>query len=277
MRAIDGLGELAGRYDTLLCDIWGVVHDGERAHADACAALAQWRDAHGPVILISNSPRPKDGVIEQMDGLGVPRAAWTAVVTSGDVTRGLLKARAPGPVLAIGPERDSPLYDGLELEFTSDVLQAAFISCTGLVDDETESPEDYAGLLQVAAERDLEMVCANPDRVVQRGDRLVPCAGALADVYEAFGGPVVMAGKPFAPIYEACFALAPGKPRERVLAIGDGLATDIAGANAQGLDALFIGGGVHGSAAGSLDGAALERALGDRGLTAANAMAALRW
>lgn len=281
MQPIQGLGALAVRYAILFCDIWGVVHDGERAHAEACAALARWRAEAGPVILISNSPRSRDGVIEQMAGLGVPREAWTAVVTSGDVTRELLRQRAPGPALAIGPERDSPLYEGLALEFTTDVREAAFLSCTGLVDDETETPDDYAGLLSVAAERDLEMVCANPDRVVQRGDRLIPCAGALADLYEAFGGPVVMAGKPYPPIYDACFALTPGTARDRVLVIGDGLATDIAGANAQGLDALFIGGGVHGSAAmgenGALDAPALERALAERRLTATYAVGALRW
>ena len=132
------IGEIAADYDVLLCDIWGVVHDGCAAFAQSCAALAEWRETRGPVILISNSPRPSPGVIEQMDELGVPREAWSGIVTSGDVTRVLLTERAPGPAFVLGPARDDPLYDGLDLAFAS-IEGAAFISCSGLVEDETES------------------------------------------------------------------------------------------------------------------------------------------
>ena len=278
------IGDVAARYDLLLCDIWGVVHDGEQAFAAACATLAKWRDVQGPVILISNSPRPSPGVIEQMDELGVPRAAWSGIVTSGDVTRVLLTERAFGPVFVLGPERDKPLYDGLNLTFAP-IGDAAFISCSGLVEDETETPEDYRSMLAPAAARGLEMICANPDIVVQRGDRLIYCGGALAELYRSLGGRTIMAGKPYAPIYERCLAMAggmTGQPidRSRVLAIGDGVATDVAGANGFGLDVLFIGGGIHGSTAvsrdGRLDEAATLATLADAGVTARYAMAALR-
>ncbi len=263
---IAGLGEVADRYDVLLSDVWGVIHNGRDAFAEPCAALARWRRERGPVVLISNSPRPSHDVADQIAALGVPREAWSALVTSGDVTRDLLAARAPGPAWRIGPDRDGALYEGLGLDFASPE-RAAFIACTGLFDDEADHPEDYRTALSAAAARGLEMVCANPDRVVQRGERLIPCAGALADIYENLGGCVVMAGKPFAPIYH----LALGRGNElveatidkaRVLAIGDGLATDMAGARAQGLDTLFIASGIHGqgsgaAAAGPLDAAAL--------------------
>ncbi len=283
-RFIDRLRCLENPYDVLLCDIWGVVHDGVAAFPEACETLSDWRATKGPVILISNSPRPSPGVIEQMDELGVPRASWSGIVTSGDVTRVLLTERAPGPVFVLGPARDNPLYDGLDLSFAA-IEDAAFISCSGLVEDETETPEDYRALLTAAARRGLEMICANPDIVVQRGDRLIYCGGALAQLYETLGGRAVMAGKPYAPIYERCLAVAgelAGRPvdRARVLAIGDGVVTDVAGANGFGLDVLFVGGGIHGSAAvshdGRLDEAATLATLAEAGATARFAMAALR-
>ena len=281
---INDLSSVREYYDVLLCDIWGVVHDGQDAFTESCAALCAWRATKRPVVLISNSPRPSPGVIEQMDELGVPRDAWSDIVTSGDVTRVLLAERRPAPVFVIGPERDDPLYEGLDLAFAP-LEEAGFISCTGLIDDETETPEDYRTMLTQAAARDLEMICANPDIVVQRGDRMIPCGGALARLYTELGGRAVMAGKPHPPIYERCLAVAEsltGRPvdRARVLAIGDGVATDIAGANAQTLDVLFIGGGIHGSAAvthdGRLDVGATLATLAASGVTARYAMAALR-
>ena len=278
------LGDVAEGYDVLLCDVWGVIHNGREAFPQACAALADWRATHGAVILISNSPRPSIGVVAQMDELGVPREAWSAVVTSGDVTRVLLAERRPAKVYAIGPERDAPLYEGLDLDFAP-LEDATFLSCTGLVDDETETPEDYRPMLARAAARGLEMICANPDIVVQRGDRIIPCGGALAELYVALGGRAIMAGKPHAPIYDRCLAVAEdilGGPvdRGRVLAVGDGLATDVAGANRQGLDVLFIGGGIHGAAAVTRDGRLDEEAalagLAASDVTARYAMATLR-
>lgn len=257
--ALPHFGAVAGDYDILLCDVWGVIHNGRESWAAPCEALMRFNREGGHVVLISNSPRPASDVIAQLDGLGVPREAWKAFVTSGDATRAELAKRAPGPALLLGPERDAPLYAGLDLDVASDPAEAAFVSVTGLVDDETETPEDYRERLTVAASRDLELICANPDRVVQRGDRLIYCGGSLADLYESLGGRVVMAGKPYAPIYDLAIKEAQallGRPvdRSRVLCIGDGVVTDVMGANAQALDCLFIAQGIHGDQAKGEDG-----------------------
>jgi len=279
-----GLSDLIDHYDVLLSDVWGVIHNGRESFPAACAALARWRAERGPVILISNSPRPSADVVAQLDALRVPRAAWSAFVTSGDATRLLLAERAPGPAWRLGPDRDAPLYEGLGLSFES-LDKAAFIACTGPIDDETEGPGDYQSRFEGAAARGLEMVCANPDIVVQRGDKLIYCGGALAQLYESLGGKVVMAGKPHAPIYELCVAEAErltGGPvaRPRMLCIGDGVATDVKGANAQGLDVLFIAAGIHGGETitpEGLDAAAVEALLRQEGAQARWAMADLSW
>jgi HAD superfamily hydrolase (TIGR01459 family) len=279
-----GLSALTDRYDVLLCDVWGVIHNGREAYPAACAALARFRAGGGHVLLISNAPRPNAGVIAQLDLLGVPREAWSLVVTSGDATRRLLAARAPGPAWKLGPERDDPLYDGLGLAF-SDLATAAFIACTGPFDDEAETPDDYSDRFRHAVARGLPMICANPDIVVQRGDRLIYCGGALAQLYEALDGQVLMAGKPHALIYDLALAEAArlrGAPMERarVLCVGDGPRTDLSGANAQGLDALFIAAGIHGQeilAKGHLDVAMMDHVFETEGVTAAWAMAELVW
>lgn len=280
-----GLAELADRYDVLLSDVWGVIHNGRESFPEACAALARYRAEKGPVVLISNSPRPAWEVVAQLDSLGVPREAWSAFVTSGDATRALLAERAPGPVWTIGPERVGGLYEGLGLEF-SEAADAAFVSVTGPDDDEVETPEDYRQRLAGPAARGLPMICANPDRVVQRGDKLIYCGGALADLYKELGGEVLMAGKPYAPIYELSLAEAArllGRdvdPR-RVLCIGDGVHTDVQGAEDQGLDCLFIARGIHGEAAlgpdGKLSAAGVDALLASEGVKAAYAMADLVW
>lgn len=258
--ALPHLSDVADAYDVLLCDVWGVIHNGREAWPGPCEALARFNARGGTVVLISNSPRPADGVVAQMDALGVPREAWKTVVTSGDATRAELSRRAPGPAWIIGPDRDEALYDGVGLIRATGADDAAFISVTGPEDDETETPEDYRQRLIPAAARDLEMICANPDRVVQRGDRLIYCGGALADLYESLGGRVTMAGKPFGPIYDlavdAAEALRGGPvDRSRILCIGDGVVTDVMGANRQGLDCLFIAQGIHGDQARGPDGA----------------------
>jgi HAD superfamily hydrolase (TIGR01459 family) len=236
-------------------------------------------------VLVSNSPRPSAHVHDQLEAVGVPRDAWSAFVSSGDATRALLAARAPGPAWAIGPDRDWPLYEGLGLSFAGPG-EAAFISCTGPVDDERETPEDYRAPLAACAGRSLEMICANPDRVVQRGDRLIYCGGALADLYADLGGPVLMAGKPYAPIYalamaEAAVLLGQAVDRSRVLCIGDGIATDVRGAMDQGLDCLFIAAGIHGAAAqgsdGRLDAGRAAALLDQEGGRARFVASALRW
>ena len=284
-KPLTGLSAIAADYDVLLCDVWGVIHNGRESFPEACVALARFAAERGPVVLISNAPRPAAAVVEQLDRLGVPRAAWSAFVTSGDATRTLLAARAPGPAWAIGPERDAPLYDGLDLDF-AEPHEAAFISCTGPFDDEVETPEDYRTRFGVCLERGLAMICANPDIVVQRGDRLIYCGGALAQFYADLGGAVIMAGKPHPPIYDLALAEAArllGAPaeRRRVLCVGDGLPTDVQGALHQRLDCLFVAGGIHraevSDTSGALDPAAAAHRLAEDGLAARYLMADLLW
>ena len=283
--AISRLSDIAGRYDVLLCDVWGVIHNGRESFPRACEALAAFARARGPVVLISNAPRPSADVLPQLDALGVPRTAWQAFVSSGDATRVLLAERAPGPAWAIGPARDAPLYAGLDLAF-SGPEDAAFISCTGPEDDERETPDDYRARLELCARRGLTMICANPDRVVQRGDRLIYCGGALADLYAALDGPVLMAGKPHAAIYDLCVAeaealLARAVDRRRILCIGDGIPTDVKGAADPGLDCLFIASGIHGAETlgpdGRPDPVLTAALLAREGAHAAMAMGALVW
>lgn len=281
---ISGLSALFDRYDVLLSDVWGVIHNGRESFPAACEALARWRAERGPVILISNSPRPSAAVHSQLDELGVPRDCWSAFITSGDATRILLGARAPGPVWAIGPERDGALYEGLDLVF-AEPDTATFVSITGPYDDEVEGPEDYRARFEGAVARGLPMICANPDIVVQRGDKLIYCGGALAELYAKMGGTVAMAGKPHAPIYDLCLAEAQvilGRPvdRTRVLCIGDAVATDAKGANNQGLDLLFVASGIHGAETIGPDGLnakAVETLLAKDGAKAAWTIADLAW
>jgi HAD superfamily hydrolase (TIGR01450 family) len=284
-RLLTGLAEIADHYDAVLCDIWGVIHNGVEHFAAACAALQRFQSEHGPVVLISNSPRPSAGVIAQLEDLGVPRGAWSAIVTSGDVTRILLAERAPGPVWTLGPERDGPLYEGLGLAFAGPET-AAFIGCTGPVDDDVETPEDYREVLTVAAARGLVMICANPDIVVQRGSKLIYCGGALAALYQDLGGEAVMAGKPYPPIYAQSLGEAnrlAGRTLDpaRILCIGDGIPTDVLGANRQNLDCLFVANGIHAVEAsddqGRLDAARLSARLLKDDVHAAYALAALVW
>ena len=279
-----GLAPIAPAYDALLCDVWGVIHNGRESFPAACAALARFRESHGPVVLISNSPRPHGPVIEQLDGLGVPRESYSHIVTSGDATRVLLAERAPGPAWKIGPDRDDALYEGLGVKF-SGLAEAAFIAVTGPYDDENDEPGDYRDRFIAGVARDLELICANPDIVVQRGDKLIYCGGALAQLYESLGGRVTMAGKPYRAIYDLSLAKAAealGAPLDlaRVLCIGDGLPTDIRGANARNLDVLFVASGIHGGETIGPDGlnlAAVADLMRQDGLTATYAMADLVW
>jgi HAD superfamily hydrolase (TIGR01459 family) len=260
-----GLSALSNRYDVVLCDVWGVLHNGVQSFPEACDALTKWAATKGPVVLISNAARPSAAVVPQLDGLGVPRSAWNGFVSSGDATRALLADHVGTKVWKIGPDRDAPLWTGFDLTLASPD-DADFILCSGLYDDETEVPEEYRDRLKVAADRGLKFICANPDRVVQRGDRLIFCAGALADLYESLGGKVVMAGKPYAPIYDLALAKAAellGRPvdRDRVLCIGDGVITDVLGAQNQNLACLFIAKGIHGEAAIGPDGLLIPDAV----------------
>jgi HAD superfamily hydrolase (TIGR01459 family) len=252
---IDGLAALSGRYDAILCDIWGVLHNGRDAFRPASEALAAFRRSGGTVVLITNAPRPNPLIRDQALAFGVASEAFDAVVTSGDVSIGMIAARDGAPLHHIGPPRDLALIAAVKERsgVTPPVVgpqEAAYLLCTGLFDDSVETPEDYTDRLAAYAERGLPMICANPDLVVHRGQRLVYCAGSLAELYETLGGETIYAGKPHRPIYttslERIAALrgAPVAPA-RALAIGDALRTDLAGAVAAGLDALFVANGIH--------------------------------
>ncbi|AYM80197.1 UMP phosphatase [compost metagenome] len=241
------LGEITDGFDVILSDVWGVLHNGVSAFPDAAVALREARKAGKTVVLITNSPRPAPGVIAQLRVLGVPDEAYDRIITSGDVTRGLI-AEGPKKVFLLGPERDMPLLEGLDVECVGEA-ETESVVCTGFFDDETETPEDYTEMLKGFIARKVPMICANPDLVVERGERIIPCAGAMAAYYEQLGGEVRIAGKPHAPIYEACLAAARevrgAFAKDRVLAIGDGMPTDVKGAIASGLNLLYISGGIH--------------------------------
>lgn len=247
MKSIETIEAIAANYDVILSDVWGVIHNGEWAFPAAASALKRMRDLGKSVVLITNSPRPRDGVIVQLAALGVPEDAWDAVVTSGDVTRDLID-EAPRKIFHIGSERDLPIYDGTQAELVEE-QEAQAVVCTGLFDDEVEKPEDYAPLLQRLRSRNLPFICANPDIVVERGERLIWCAGAIARDYGLLGGRTLVAGKPHAPIYESAMreitALRGVTDKSRVLAVGDGLLTDVKGAINNGFDLLYVSAGIH--------------------------------
>ncbi len=245
---IDALHEIVEDYDVILCDVWGVLHNGVDPFVQAGKALSKAREAGVCVVLITNSPRPSAGVIAQLEMIGVPDAAYDRIVTSGDVTRRLI-AEGPKDIFLLGPDRDLPLLDGLDVRVVISPEDAQSVVCTGFFDDETETPDDYADMLQGFKVRGVPLICANPDLVVERGDRLIPCAGAMAAAYAQIGGETRIAGKPHAPIYAAALAEAEAVKgtvdRKRVMAIGDGMPTDVRGALDAGFDLLYISGGIH--------------------------------
>lgn len=246
-KRIESFSEITDRYDVVLCDVWGVVHNGVDPFPKAAEALEAARARGVAVVLITNSPRVSWQVVEQLRQIGVPDSAYDRIVTSGDVTRGLI-SEGPRTVFLLGPERDSPILDGLDVE-RAPAEEAKSLVCTGFFDDETQTPEDYTDMLLAFKARDVPMICANPDLVVERGHRIIPCAGAMAAYYEQLGGRTRIAGKPHRPIYEATLAAAREVrgdfPIDRVLAIGDGMPTDVRGALNYGLDLLYISGGIH--------------------------------
>jgi len=281
---IESFEPLSRDYDVLFCDVWGVVHNGLAAFATACDALTRFRRRGGTAILITNAPRPGAAVARILDRLGVPREAYDAITSSGDVTRGIVAARLADAVFHLGPQRDLSIFTGLDVKFTS-LESADYVVCSGLFDDTTETPDSYRDMLGAMHARSLFMVCANPDIVVERGEALVYCAGALADAYAALGGDVLYCGKPHAPIYEAALAAAASlrgvtAPRNRVLAIGDSVRTDLKGAAAFGIDYMFVTSGIHAEHYGSRetpDLAALNAVFAAAGVAPKAVMRGLAW
>jgi HAD superfamily hydrolase (TIGR01459 family) len=251
IRLIAGLGALAPHYDGFIVDLWGVVHDGAAPLPGALACLSALVAASKRTVLLSNAPRRVGGVIRRIAALGVPPESYHAVMSSGEEAWQCLHRRddpfyrALGRrCLHIGSDRDLEIRDGLDLDFTDRPEAAEFILNTGPAGwDDTVA--DYEPLLRRALSCRLPMICANPDRVVRHGGKLAFCAGALAQWYAAEGGYVRWHGKPFASVYEACFGLLGMGDRSRLLAVGDSLQTDIAGAAAAGIDSLLVAGGIH--------------------------------
>jgi HAD superfamily hydrolase (TIGR01459 family) len=249
LRFVERLRDLVGDVDVVLSDIWGVVHNGIEAFPEACEALHRFRRQGGTVILITNAPRPADSVQRQLRKLEVADDTYDAIVSSGDLTRHFVAGHPGRKVFWLGPERDNSIYRGLD-PVLAPLEEADYIVCTGLLDDETESAEDYRAMMLQARTRQLPLICANPDIVVERGDRLIYCAGAVAELYRELGGEVIFYGKPHRPIYERAMELAAERHGHaiaptRVLAIGDSVRTDLAGAHGFGIDCLFVTRGIH--------------------------------
>jgi HAD superfamily hydrolase (TIGR01459 family) len=278
---VDTIRPLADRARAWLTDIWGVMHNGVAPFAPAVAACEAFRAAGGTVVLLSNAPRPASAVAAQLDRIGVRRSAWDAIVSSGDATRSLLAAQSKLPLFHLGPERDLPLYEGLDVDFAEEVT-ARQVVCTGLFDDETETPDDYTPLLTRFKAQACPMICANPDLTVERGGKIVYCAGAIAAAYEAMGGSVTYAGKPYLPIYEMALARlselrGAAVDKAQVLAIGDGIRTDILGAARAGIASVYIASGVSMPAGAGLDSATLGTLFPDVGVQPIAAMHELVW
>jgi len=247
--SISGLADLAGRYDAVLSDVWGVVHNGVTAFPTAVEALAKFRQGGGTAVFITNAPRPSGPIIEVLDRLGVHRQSYDAIVSSGDATRAMIARYAGKPIHHVGPPTDDDaLYEGLNVRRVG-ADEAEVVVVTDL-DTDDDTPEMYRDRARQWLARKLPMICANPDRVVEHGDKIIYCGGALGDLYAAMGGVVLMAGKPYQPIYEEAFRLAEqaaGRPldKRRVLAIGDSVRTDATGAAQFGIDLLFVTGSIH--------------------------------
>jgi len=275
---------LAPDYDVLLCDVWGVVHNGVVTFPQACDALMRARAQRTTVVFITNAPRQNEEVARQLDRLHVPRETYDAIVSSGDVSRAVIEKRPGQSLFHLGPERDRSIFSGLNIRFAP-LESADYVVCSGLDDDDSETPHDYRARLETMLARKLFMVCGNPDVVVERGDRLVYCAGSIADLYATMGGEVLYAGKPYRPIYEMALAkaeaLAGRKPvLKRVLAVGDSVRTDLKGARTIGVDFLFVTSGIHAEELGGRerpDSAALKAAFAAAGEMPNAVMRQLVW
>ncbi|MDO5622333.1 MAG: TIGR01459 family HAD-type hydrolase [Paracoccus sp. (in: a-proteobacteria)] len=251
-RIIGNLAEIGPDYDILFCDLWGCLHNGRQPYPAAVAALQGFRQGGGQVVLLTNAPRPSRFVIESLDRMGVPRDAWDAVVSSGDAAQDAMFAGAVGRrVWHLGPEKDDGFFTDIPAEWQgqADIERVSFeeaegIICTGPFHEDTETPDDYRARLMLARERGMKLLCANPDIVVDMGEHRIYCAGALAALYEDIGGTSLYFGKPHPPIYDLARRRIDAPEGARILAIGDGINTDVAGAASEGIDSLFITGGL---------------------------------
>ncbi len=283
-----GMADIAADYDALILDLWGVVYDGIAPYAGVLDCLAELPRAGMRVTLLSNAPRLAAAAAERLGRAGIESHLYDRIITSGDATRQALERRDEPFYAALGPayyflgkEADAGLLRGLDYRRTEALEAADFLLVTGPTDDSSD-PADSEALLAHAAGLDLAMVCANPDLAVIRGGAREPCAGAFAARYAELGGTVAYQGKPYIGVYEMCFEAFPGADRRRILCVGDGLTTDIAGAEAVGLDALLFTGGLLAHAWGvertlAPDQARLEAACREAETTPTAAIAAFVW
>ncbi|MCA8929540.1 MAG: TIGR01459 family HAD-type hydrolase [Alphaproteobacteria bacterium] len=248
---LSGLAEVIDAYDGLLVDLWGCVHNGIAPFPAAVDALLRAAERGKQVCLLSNGPRRGSVLVRRLDEMGVPRAAYHHVMSSGEAAWMALAERADPFHAALGarcyrmgPERDASVHTDNGLTLVESLAEADFVLCTGIIDND-ETVEDYTPALRQALAHNLPMVCANPDLVVHIGDQLTICAGALAQRYQELGGAVSYHGKPYPSVYHQCFRLTGIADRRRLLAMGDGLRTDIKGANLMGIDSLFLTAGIH--------------------------------
>lgn len=248
------LAAVSERYDVLYCDLWGCLHDGLRPFPSAVAALQEFRARGGFVMILTNSPRPAPSVRQQLDQIGVARDAYDDITSSGDASQAAMVAGLAGTrVYHLGPKKDlsfftemAPGLDAGTIERVS-LEQAEGIVCTGLFNDQIDTPQDYRATLLYAKEKGLKLLCTNPDLQVDYGDKRIFCAGAVAALYTEMGGESLYFGKPHPPIYDLArnrVTAAREVPDDRILCVGDGIRTDILGGLGDGLDTLFITGGM---------------------------------
>jgi HAD superfamily hydrolase (TIGR01459 family) len=276
---LSSIAPLAEASEAWIVDIWGVMHNGARAHAAAGEACRRFRDRGGIVVLLSNAPRPFSAVVPHMTSLGVDPDAYDTGVTSGDATREMIAEWQQRPMLHIGPERDRGLFEGYDVHLSTPET-AEVVVCSGLYDDTKETPADYTDLFEALLARRVPMICANPDILVERGEQLIYCAGALATDYEAKGGKVIYAGKPYGPIYDRTMreiARIKGRPvaKENILCIGDGVETDIKGAHNAGFRSVFIASPIF--LPDGLSTPALAKLFADRPFAPIAALPTLAW
>jgi HAD superfamily hydrolase (TIGR01459 family) len=285
-KMLTGFSDIAADYDAVLCDIWGVLHNGRAPFDGVDDALEAYRKAGGKVLLLSNAPRPGPSALKRLTALGNRPSSYDGILTSGDATRAKLTelSREGKSCCHIGPDKDADLVADLDVTL-SDTETADVVLFSGMYDDMTETPDDYLPLLTEMQARGLPMICPNPDRTVMVGDTIIYCAGAVAELYETMGGEVIWMGKPYPVVYARARALLTemtGMDAPRILAIGDGPKTDMPGAQAAGIDALFITGGLASAMAGA-SGAKLDTAeeiaavLAEDDTHAAYAMRHLIW
>jgi HAD superfamily hydrolase (TIGR01459 family) len=249
-RILNGLREIAENFDLVLMDLWGCVHDGVKPYPAALDCLVRLKDAGKPVAILSNAPRRAGEIEAKLTEMGIDRALYTEIFTSGEETWKFLKTRPDGlgqrlgrRVYAIMPDRDAGILDGLDLQSVTDIGEATFVLVTGIEDTKTQA-KDFDPLLRQALKQSLPMLCANPDLVVHRGGVEEICAGAIAQRYESFGGRVVYHGKPHVKMYDVIFK-ALGAVRARALGVGDSYSTDIRGVQGAGGKGVLIAGGIH--------------------------------